>query len=107
MKTGIHPDYNQITVSCACGNSFVTGSTLKEDIRVEICALCHPLYTGKSNLIDAAGRLDKFAARQKMAAERQAVADVRSKAKAEKEATQAALEAEVEADKAKTKTKKS
>jgi large subunit ribosomal protein L31 len=67
MKTGIHPDYNQITVVCACGNTFQTGSTNKKDIRVEICSHCHPLYTGKSNLIDTAGRLDRFAARQEAA----------------------------------------
>ena len=70
MKAGIHPTYYQVTVSCgSCGNTFQVGSTQKEDIRVEVCAQCHPLYTGKSNLIDTAGRLDKFAARQKKAKE--------------------------------------
>ena len=68
MKTGIHPDYHQITIACACGNSFTVGSTQKEDMRVEICSQCHPLYTGKANLIDTAGRLDKFKARQDKAA---------------------------------------
>ncbi len=67
MKTGIHPEYQDITITCACGNSFQAGSTHKEDLRVEICAQCHPLYTGKSNLIDTAGRLDKFTARQQKA----------------------------------------
>ena len=67
MKTDIHPQYHQITVSCACGNSFEVGSTRKDSFRVEICAKCHPLYTGKSNLIDTAGRVDKFQARQKAA----------------------------------------
>ena len=60
MKSGIHPQYNNITITCACGNSFEVGSTSKEDIRVEICAKCHPLYTGKSNLIDTTGRLERF-----------------------------------------------
>lgn len=61
------------TFSCACGNKFEVGSTSKEAIRVEICAQCHPLYTGKSNLIDTAGRLDKFKARQAKASAMQAV----------------------------------
>jgi len=69
MKTGIHPAYNQITVTCACGNSFTTGSTLKNDFRVEICSHCHPLYTGKSNLIDTTGRVDRFKTRQLVAAQ--------------------------------------
>jgi len=60
MKDKIHPDYNTKTkVSCACGNSFITGSTVKE-IHVEICHLCHPFYTGKSKVIDTAGRVDRF-----------------------------------------------
>jgi large subunit ribosomal protein L31 len=71
MKQGIHPTYKTVQFACACGNSFAAGSTVSDDVRVEICAMCHPLYTGKSNLIDTAGRLDKFAARQKKAAELQ------------------------------------
>jgi len=63
MKTGIHPEYHQIKVSCACGNTFEVGSTMKDDLRVEICANCHPLYTGKSKLIDTTGRVDRFQAR--------------------------------------------
>ena len=72
MKTNTHPAYHQITVSCACGNSFQTGSTKSGDLRVEICAQCHPLYTGKSKLVDTAGRVDKFQERQKIAEGRQA-----------------------------------
>jgi len=67
MKPGIHPAYHTITIACACGNSFQAGSTMKEDLRVEICANCHPLYTGKSKFIDTAGRLDRFQARQEKA----------------------------------------
>lgn len=63
MKTGIHPEYHEIDVSCACGNSFRVGSTQTKDIRVEICAQCHPIYTGKAKLVDTAGRVDKFQAR--------------------------------------------
>lgn len=71
MKKDIHPNYYQITVSCACGNTFQTGSTRKEDLHVEICAHCHPLYTGKSKLVDTAGRVDKFQARQEAARKHQ------------------------------------
>ncbi|MBN2852095.1 MAG: 50S ribosomal protein L31 [Clostridia bacterium] len=59
MKKGIHPEYNTTTVTCACGNTFETGST-KKDIRVEICSSCHPFFTGKQKLIDTGGRVDKF-----------------------------------------------
>jgi len=62
MKKDIHPEYSTIKVICACGsgNSFETRSTLKEDLRVEICALCHPFYTGKQKIVDTAGRVGKF-----------------------------------------------
>jgi large subunit ribosomal protein L31 len=59
MKPTIHPTFNVITVTCACGNTFETGSTAKE-IRTEICSACHPFYTGKQKLLDAAGNVDKF-----------------------------------------------
>ena len=86
MKTGIHPTYQTVTFTCACGNTFQAGSTLGEDLRVEICSNCHPLYTGKSKLIDTAGRVDKFAARQKMAEAAKAAAAERAAAKAKREA---------------------
>ena len=59
MKQGIHPDYKETTIKCACGNVIETGST-KEDIRIEICSACHPFYTGKQKLVDTGGRVDKF-----------------------------------------------
>jgi large subunit ribosomal protein L31 len=59
MKTGIHPKYVKVMVSCACGNQFETRST-KPDIRLEICSNCHPFFTGKQKLIDTAGRIEKF-----------------------------------------------
>lgn len=59
MKEGIHPDYPAATVSCACGNSFVTRST-RGDFQVDVCANCHPFYTGTQKLMDAAGRVDRF-----------------------------------------------
>jgi large subunit ribosomal protein L31 len=59
MKEDIHPQYQECTVICACGNTFKTRSTKKE-IRVEICSQCHPFFTGKQKLVDSAGRVEKF-----------------------------------------------
>ena len=59
MKEGIHPKYNQATVTCNCGNTFVTGST-KPEIHVELCSKCHPFYTGQQKTAAARGRIDKF-----------------------------------------------
>ena len=59
MKKDIHPDYNEVQVTCACGNTFKTRSTKKE-IRVEICSQCHPFFTGKQKFVDFAGRVEKF-----------------------------------------------
>jgi len=60
MKAGIHPAYNEVSVTCACGNSFRTRSTHKGDIRVEICSRCHPFFTGRQKLVDSEGRIDRF-----------------------------------------------
>jgi large subunit ribosomal protein L31 len=59
MKTEIHPQYHQVQVHCACGETWTTGSTKKE-LRVEICSKCHPFFTGKQKLVDSAGRIDRF-----------------------------------------------
>jgi len=59
VKPGIHPTYQRATVQCACGNTFVTRSTVPV-IHVEICAQCHPFFTGKQKLIDTAGRVERF-----------------------------------------------
>jgi large subunit ribosomal protein L31 len=59
-KAGIHPKYDTITVKCACGSVFETHSTHKGDINLEICAACHPFFTGKQKLIDTAGRVERF-----------------------------------------------
>ncbi|MBW7455261.1 50S ribosomal protein L31 [Paenibacillus sepulcri] len=59
MKQGIHPTYHVTTVTCACGNTFESGS-IKENLRVEICSACHPFFTGKQKFLDAGGRVDKF-----------------------------------------------
>jgi len=60
MKEGIHPGYNEIGVTCSCGNTFKLRSTLSEDLHVEVCSACHPFYTGKQKIVDTAGRVDKF-----------------------------------------------
>jgi len=59
MKEGIHPEYVETKLHCACGNEVVSRST-KQDISVEICSSCHPFYTGKQKLMDTAGRIEKF-----------------------------------------------
>ena len=63
MKPGIHPEYGDITVTCACGNTFQTRSTLGSDLQIEICSACHPFNTGKQKVVDTAGRVGKFQAR--------------------------------------------
>ena len=59
MKAGIHPNYQQTTIRCACGNVIETGST-KQDIRVEVCSKCHPFFTGKQKMVDTGGRVSRF-----------------------------------------------
>lgn len=62
MKTKIHPKYHKTKIECACGATFSVGAT-KEKMAVEICSNCHPFYTGKEKLVDAAGRVEKFKSR--------------------------------------------
>ncbi|MFF2484210.1 50S ribosomal protein L31 [Paenibacillus sp. NPDC058071] len=59
MKQGIHPTYHVSSITCACGNSFETGS-IKQNLRVEVCSVCHPFFTGKQKFLDAGGRVDRF-----------------------------------------------
>ena len=59
MKQGIHPQYKQTTIRCACGEVIETSST-KENLRVDICSKCHPFFTGKQKLVDTGGRVDRF-----------------------------------------------
>jgi large subunit ribosomal protein L31 len=66
MKANIHPKYNQITVTCSCGASFLTGS-VNSDMAVDICAKCHPFFTGEQRFVDQLGRVEKFQAKQKAA----------------------------------------
>ena len=60
MKPEIHPEYTEITITCACGNTFQSRSTMGETLSVEICSECHPFFTGKQKLVDTAGRVDRF-----------------------------------------------
>ncbi len=61
MKADIHPTYGEITVTCSCGNTFTTRSTLaKPALHVEVCWVCHPFYTGKQKIVDTAGRVERF-----------------------------------------------
>ena len=59
MKQGIHPDYKNTTITCACGAVYNTKS-VKENLKVDICSKCHPFFTGKQKFVDAGGRVDKF-----------------------------------------------
>jgi large subunit ribosomal protein L31 len=65
MKPEIHPTYAEINVTCSCGNTFRTASTMAKDLHIEVCSQCHPFYTGKQKILDTAGRVEKF--RQKYA----------------------------------------
>ena len=61
MKPEIHPNYATVTVTCSCGNSFETKSTLSDDsLQLDVCSACHPFYTGQQKIVDTAGRVDKF-----------------------------------------------
>lgn len=80
MKSGIHPTYyHDTTVTCSCGNTFVTGSTVKE-INVEICSACHPFFTGEMKLVDTQGRVERFEAARKRAEEMNKKAKTKAKA---------------------------
>ncbi|MGE0041862.1 MAG: 50S ribosomal protein L31 [Vicinamibacterales bacterium] len=81
MKPGIHPEYQQVTVHCACGASWTTGST-KDDLHLEICSQCHPFFTGRQKLIDTEGRVERFT--KKFGA--QSVEQLKATEKANKEA---------------------
>jgi large subunit ribosomal protein L31 len=77
MKPNIHPQYHvNAVITCSCGNTFTAGSTVKE-MHTEICSACHPFYTGKQKLLDAAGNVDKFKKRSAAAAQVKAVVKVK------------------------------
>ncbi|NOZ54854.1 MAG: 50S ribosomal protein L31 [Gammaproteobacteria bacterium] len=60
MKPEIHPSYQKIKVTCSCGNTFETNSTLNKELHLDVCSQCHPFYTGKQKMADVGGRVDKF-----------------------------------------------
>lgn len=65
MQQDIHPPYGEVKITCSCGNSFVTRSTLGKDLNIDVCSMCHPFYTGKQKIIDSSGQVDKFRQRYK------------------------------------------
>ncbi|NLJ36308.1 MAG: 50S ribosomal protein L31 [candidate division WS1 bacterium] len=65
MKTGIHPEYTECTITCACGETFVTRST-KPELRVDVCSKCHPFFTGQQKIVDTEGRVERFIKRYGM-----------------------------------------
>ncbi|MEY3200772.1 MAG: ribosomal protein [Pseudomonadota bacterium] len=60
MKNGIHPDYAEIDVTCSCGHTFKTKSSVVKPLHIEVCSECHPFYTGKQKILDTAGRIERF-----------------------------------------------
>jgi large subunit ribosomal protein L31 len=60
MKQAIHPEYYQVNAACSCGNALIVGTARAGDLSLEICAKCHPFYTGKQKLVDTSGRVEKF-----------------------------------------------
>ncbi len=88
MKTAIHPSYSEIQVTCSCGNTFATRSTVNKPLHVEVCSACHPFYTGKQKIVDTAGRVEKF--RQRYATKPAAAGTTKAAPAATKTATKAA-----------------
>jgi large subunit ribosomal protein L31 len=60
MQNNIHPTYNDINVTCSCGNTFTTRSTTNKELTLDVCSACHPFYTGQQKIMDTAGRVEKF-----------------------------------------------
>jgi large subunit ribosomal protein L31 len=87
MKDNIHPKWHEAKVTCSCGNSFTTGSTL-ENISVDICSQCHPFFTGEMRFVDVQGRVEKFQAKQKKGASYQASKKKHGKKSGQKESAQ-------------------
>ena len=96
MKTGIHPEYVDAKVVCACGNVIETRSTVPE-IHVEICSQCHPFFTGKQKLIDTAGRVEKFRRKYGMAGDDEAAIDGDDEATTDGDGAAEPVESEAEA----------
>lgn len=100
MKQGIHPEYMECTVKCSCGNTFTTRST-KPELKIDICNVCHPFYTGQQRFVDTGGRVqrfaDKFGGAAQAALEREAAKKAARAKKAEEEQAKRAAEREAKA----------
>ncbi|MBU0670602.1 MAG: 50S ribosomal protein L31 [Patescibacteria group bacterium] len=105
MKKETHPEYHESTVTCACGNTFKTGSTLKE-INVEVCSACHPFFTGKQKFVDTGRRVEKFQAKAEITAAIKKTGKIKGKKakRAKKSAVSKAKAAPKKTVKAKAKT---
>ena len=99
MKQGIHPEYVECTVKCSCGNTFTTRST-KTELKVDICNVCHPFYTGQQRFVDTGGRVQRFADKFGSAKEQVAAREAAKKAEREAKAAAKAKRAEEFAKKA-------
>ena len=95
MKQGIHPEYVECTVKCSCGNTFTTRST-KSELKVDICNVCHPFYTGQQRFVDTGGRVQRFA--DKFGSAKEQVAAREAAKKAERAAKAAEIEAAKKAE---------
>ena len=95
MKQGIHPEYVECTVKCSCGNTFTTRST-KSELKVDICNVCHPFYTGQQRFVDTGGRVQRFA--DKFGSAKEQVAAREAAMKAERAAKAAEIEAAKKAE---------
>jgi large subunit ribosomal protein L31 len=96
MKPGIHPNYQEATVTCSCGNTFTTRSTRKE-LRTDLCNVCHPFYTGEQRIVDTAGQVERFTKRMEAAQASGGVKTKRQRRREELERQRAEQEAEVAA----------
>ena len=85
MKQAIHPKYEETTVTCACGNTFTTRST-RQNLRTDLCNVCHPFYTGEQRIVDTAGQVERFMRRMEAASGKQSKRQTRLAARAEREA---------------------
>lgn len=91
MKPGIHPEYVETTVTCACGNTFQTRST-RTELRTDLCNVCHPFYTGEQRIVDSAGQVERFLKRMEVAATGEASQSKRQRRLAARAAAQRAAE---------------
>ncbi len=97
MKQGLHPKYEETTVTCACGNTFTTRST-RQNLRTDLCNVCHPFYTGEQRIVDTAGQVERFMRRMEAASGKPSKRQVRLSARAEREAVNRRPDEQAEAD---------